>query len=153
MSVKTAQGGYAYAGGQDTVDFSLVLVPGTFTLTNALQADGFINADASYQWKVDLRPFRQVKLTGYIKTVSASANTPRLQLRYNTATSTTPANFSQLGASSVEISMFTGTVFADSGWIDIKEAARIDNCFLGLMNIGGDGAADPVVNNVVAYFK
>lgn len=153
MSVKTADGGYAFAGGQDTVDFSLVLVQTPLTLTNALQADGFINADASYQWKVDLRPFRQVKLTGYIKTVSASANSPKLQLRYYTATSTTPGNFAQLGASSVEISMFTGTVFADSGWIDLKEAARIDNCFLGLMNIGGDGAADPVVNNVVAYFK
>lgn len=153
MSVKTAQGGYAYAGGQDTVDFCLPLVQTTLVLTNALQADGFINADTSYQWKVDLRPFRQVKLTGYIKTASASANSPKLQLRYYTATSTTPGNFVQLGASSVEISMFTGTVFADSGWIDLKEAARIDNCFLGLMNIGGDGAADPAINNVYAYFK
>ena len=153
MSVKTAQGNYAWANGQDTVDFSLVLVQTPLTLTNALQADGFINADPSYQWKVDLRPFRHVKLTGYIKTVSASANSPRLQLRYYTTTSTTPGNFIQLGASSVEISMFTGQVFADSGWIDLAQGARIDNCFLGLMNIGGAGAADPVVNNLLAYFK
>ena len=153
MSVKTAQGGYAFAGGQDTVDFCLPLVPGTLVLTNNAQADAFLNADTSYQWKVDLRPFRQVKLTGYIKTTSASANSPKLQLRYYTATSTTASNFVQLGASSVEISMFTGTVFADSGWIDLKEAARIDNCFLGLFNSGGDGAADPAINNVYAYFK
>lgn len=153
MSVKTAQGTNAWANGADTVDFALPLVPSNFTLTNALQADGFFNADSGYMWKVDLRPFRYVKLTGRVPTVSASANNPRLQLRYSASYSTVIGNFAQLGASSVEISMFTGATFQDSGWIEIVPAARIDNCFLALANIGGDGAADPVVNQVVAYFK
>lgn len=153
MSVKTAQGGYAYAGGQDTVDLALPLVTGGFTLTNALQADGFFNGDSGYMWKVDLRPFRQVKLTGRVTTASASANSPKLQLRYNTSYSTTVSNFVQMGSSSVEISLFTGATLQDSGWIDIKEAARIENCYLGLFNIGGDGAADPIINQLVAYFK
>ena len=153
MSVKTAQGNYAWANGQDTVDLVIPLVTAPFTLTNALQADGFINADNSYIWKTDLRPFRQVRLTGRIATVSASANNPRLQLRYSTSFTTTVANFLQLGASSVEISMFTGQTLADSGWIDIAQAARIDSVFLGLFNIGGDGAADPVVNQVNAMFR
>ena len=153
MSVKTADGPFAHAGGADTVDFALPLVVNGFTLTNALQADGFFNGDHGYMWKIDLRPFRYVKLTGRVTTVSASANNPRLQLRYSPTYTTTVASFLQLGASSVEISMFTGATLQDSGWIEITPAARIDNCFLGLMNIGGDGAADPVVNQVVAYFK
>lgn len=153
MSVKTADGPFAHAGGADTLDFALPLVVNGFTLTNALQADGFFNGDNGYMWKTDLRPFRYVKLTGRVTTVSASANNPRLQLRYSPTYTTTVASFLQLGASSVEISMFTGATLQDSGWIEITPAARIDNCFLGLMNIGGDGAADPVVNQVVAYFK
>lgn len=153
MSTKTASGYYAFAGGQDTTDMVLPLVTSPLTLTNALQADGFIAASNAYIAKADLRPYRQVRLTGRIATVSASANSPRLQLRYHTAMSTTVGNYIQLGASSVEISMFTGQTMADSGWIDIKEAARIENCFLALCNIGGDGAADPIVNNVIAHFR
>lgn len=153
MSVKTAQGGYAFAGGQDTTDLILTLVGGVLTLTNALQADGFINSDNGYVWKIDLRPYRQVRLTGRINVVSTSANNPRLQLRYSPTYTLTVANYAQLGSSSVEFSMFTGASYGDSGWIDLKDAARIDNCYLGLFNIGGDGAADPIVNQVVAQFR
>lgn len=153
MSTKTGDGTYAWANGQDTTDMVLPLVTSPLTLTNALQADGFIAASDAYISKNDLRPYRQVRLTGRIATVSASANSPKLQLRYHTAMSTTIGDFVQLGSSSVEISMFTGQSMADSGWIDLKEAARIENCYLALCNIGGDGAADPIVNNVIAHFR
>ena len=153
MSIKTGDGSVAYAGGLDTVDETLSLVTAPLTLTNALQADGFIAASNAYVWLAGTRGYRQVRLTGRIATVSASANSPRLQLRYSAAMSTTVANFLIMGSTSVEISMFTGQVMADSGWIDILPAARLANCFLGLFNIGGDGSASPVVSNVVAHFR
>jgi hypothetical protein len=155
MSVKTANGNYAFADGQETPDFFIPLVAGApLVLTNALQADGFVNADNSYIYEADLLGVRQVRLTGIIKTVSASANTPRLQLRYSPTATQTVASFLQLGATSqVQISMFTGQLYADTGWLDIAQGARRNSVFLGLFNIGGDGAADPVVNSVIAHFR
>jgi len=153
MSIKTGDGSVAYAGGLDTVDETFSLVTAPLTLTNALQAYVFIAASNAYVWQVGTRGYRQVRLTGRIATVSASANSPRLQLRYSAAMSVTVADFLIMGSTSVEISMFTGQVMADSGWIDILPAARLANCFLGLFNIGGDGAADPIVSNVVAHFR
>lgn len=153
MSVKTANGFYQFAGGQDTVDLDLLLIGTAVTLTNALQADGFVNADSGYITVADLRPFRQVRLLGRVGTVSASANSPKIQLRYSTSWTTTVGSFAQLGASSVEFSMFTGATMGNSGWIDLAAAARVETCYLGLFNIGGDGAADPVISQVRAQFR
>ena len=143
MSRKTANGATWYADGQETPDLIIPLVTAPLTMTNALQADGFIVADNSYIWEADL----------LVKTVSASANTPRIQLRYSPTYTTTVANFLIMGTTSVEFSIFTGAAAGDSGWIDLVPGARKNDCFFGLFNIGGDGVADPVVNNVVAHFR
>lgn len=153
MSIKTANGSAAYAFGQQTPDWSLPLITAPLTLTNALQADGFVAADTSYIWKADLLGVSQVRLTGIVKTVSASANSPKIQLRYSPSYTTTVASFLIMGASSVEFSMFTGAADADSGWINLVPGAQINSCYLGLFNIGGDGAADPVINCVTAHFR
>lgn len=153
MSIKTANGSAAYAFGQQTPDWSLPLITAPLILTNALQADGFIAADNSYIWKADLLGVTQVRLTGIVKTVSASANSPKIQLRYSPTYTTTVASFLIMGSSSVEFSMFTGQASADSGWINLVPGAKINSCFLGLFNIGGDGAADPAINAVTAHFR
>ena len=153
MSRKTANGATWYADGQETPDLIIPLVSAPLTMTNALQADGFIVADNSYIWKADLLGCRQVRLTGIVKTVSASANSPKIQLRYSPSYTTTVASFLIMGTSSVEFSIFTGAADGDSGWIDLVPGARINSCYLGLFNIGGDGVAGPVVNNVVAHFR
>lgn len=155
MTIKTADGSRAYAGGQQTPEWCLNLIAAPLTLTDALQADGFIAADSSYRWKVDLLGVTQVRLTAAIKTVSASANTPLLQLRAAITDTTTVASMLIMGESSVAVSMFTGTVntVQDSGWIPILGTYQVNNVWLGLMNIGGDGAADPVVNGVTAHFR
>lgn len=147
--------GRHFAGGQSSIDFALNLVNAPLTLTNALQADGFIAADTSYRQKIDLQGFKQVRLTAEIKTESASANSPKLQLRASLTDSTTVSDYVIMGSSSVEVSMFTGQQgkIADSGWIDILFTFCVPNVYLGLMNIGGDGAADPVVNMVTAWFQ
>lgn len=153
MSVKTAQGGYAFAGGQDTIDLDLALVTVNTTLTNQASADAFFNATDGQIVIADLRPYRQVRLVGNVPTASASANSPKLQLRYSATATRTLGNFIQLGASSVEFSIFTGASLPNSGWIDLVAAARIENCYLALTMIGGDGAADPVIGMVRAQFR
>jgi len=153
MTVKTAEGNAAYADGQDTISLVTNLIAGPLTLTDALQADGFIAASNAYIWNLDLRPFSQVRLSGRVTTLSGSANTPRIQLRYHTAFSTTIGDFKQLGVSAHSQISLAAVGLITTGWIDIVNAARIENCFLALCNIGGDGAADPVVANINAQFR
>lgn len=126
------------------------LVTAPLTLTNQLLADGFIAGDNSYRYKADLATFTQVRLTGVVQTVGTA--TGKIQLRYQAADSTTVASLLIMGATSVEISE-AATGLIDSGWINLVTGAKISPCFLGLMSIGGDGVADPVVNNIRAEFR
>lgn len=152
MSRRTANGSQQFLAGE-VPELITNLVTAPLTLTTQLQADGFIVADTSYIYKVDLKGMSQVKLTGIVKTVSASANSPKIQLRYSPTYTTTVASFVIMGKTSVEVSVFTGTTTVDSGWIDLVEGAKIDNCFLGIMSIGGNGAASPVINALAAHFR
>jgi len=149
---RSASGSRQYLAG-DVPELVVNLVTGPLTLTNELAADGFIAASPGYISKLDLKGFTQVRLTGRIVTVSASANSPKLQLRYAAADTVTVGSFLIMGVSSVEFSVFTGTRDGDSGWIDLVPGAQIDSCYVGLMSIGGDGAADPVVSMVQAHFR
>lgn len=150
MSVKSANGPVAFAGGRNTSDFLYNFVTTGMALTNATLADGFFNSDNGWMTKLDLLGVSQVRLTGRVTVVGAAAH--KIQLRYSTAYTTTVASFLQMGESSVEFST-AALGIADSGWINILPAARIDNCFLGLMSIGGDGALDPFVAQVTAHFR
>lgn len=135
------------------VELALPLITAPLVLTDQALADGFVLADNSWRFKADLQGFSQVRLVGTVKTVSASASGPKIQLRYSATTTTTVASYLIMGATSVEISLFTGTAVEDSGWINLVAGAQIKNCFLGLMSIGGDGTIDPAVNQVIAYFR
>lgn len=153
MSVKTANGPIAYNKGLETPDFFIPMVTAPLTLTNELEAAGFIAADTSYMWKVDMSGVRQVRLTGRVKTVSTSANTPTIRVRYYTEYSTTVGDYLALGESEVSFSLFTGATLGDSGWIALAAGARIDSCFLALQTIGGDGDKDPIVNQVMLHCR
>lgn len=155
MSVKTANGNHQFADGQDTIDLDVALITAPLTLTSATQAIQFVAGSNAYITKVDLRPFRQVRLLGRVPTVSASANSPKIQLKYNTSFSTTTGDYADLGDSSVEFSVFTGTDanIQDSGWITLKRGARIENCFLAVLSVGGNGSASPVISMVRAQFR
>jgi len=124
------------------------------TLTDQAAALGYFAQDNGNIILLDLTGMLQVRLTARIKTVSASAASPRLRLAYNTTLQTTAANTVQLGrTTAVEASMFTGQTLSDSGWLDLADAAKIDNCYVALLMIGGDATADPVVGQVSAHFR
>jgi len=153
MSIRSANGSQQFLAGEvPELTFNLVTSP--LTLTAQAAADGFVLADNSYIWRADLAGMRQVRLTGLLKTVSASAGTPRLQLRYAATATQVVASYLQLGQSvSVSVSLFTGQLHMDTGWVDLAELAKINGVYLGLMSIGGDGVAAPVVNCVSAQFR
>lgn len=149
---RTASGSRQFLAG-DVPELSINWTAGV-TLTDQAAAISYFNQDNGNIMLVDLDAFEQVRLTVRVKTVSASAASPRIRLGYNTTLQTTAANVLQIGRTTqVEGSIFTGTTLSDSGWLDLVAAAQIKNCFLSLMMIGGDAAADPVVGQIQTLFR
>ena len=152
MSVKTADGPSAFAGGADTLDNVINVVTGPVTVTSQPLALQFLSASNGNMMTLDMRPVRQVRLTARVTTVSASASTPRIALMYSPTFTVTPANFLELvEVGSLYVTLFTGADAAmqDTGWINIAPGARLDACNLGVMSVGGNGAASPVFSNLV----
>lgn len=92
------------------------------------------------------------RLVTLVTAPSASANTPRLRLRYVTGFTTTIGAYSTIGTSVVEVSL-ASTGMKDSGWIALVSGAKNANTTVTVDQIGGDGAADPAVTSVIAYFR
>ncbi len=120
-------------------------------MTNQAVAEQFLANSNRSITKADLADFTQCRLITRVITGSASANSPRLRLRYSTTFTTTIGSFAQIGASDVVTSL-TSTGVIDSGWVDLVVGAQAD-VFLTVSQIGGDAAADPAVGMVLAYFR
>jgi hypothetical protein len=102
---------------------------------------------------VTLTRCTQARLVALVTTLSASANTPRVRLRYRAAGySATVGDYSQIGTSEVQVSL-AATGLIDSGWIAMTGAALVAGTAVTVDQIGGDGAADPAVTSVIAYFR
>lgn len=120
-------------------------------LTNQANAEAFLSAVARDITLIDLTTYSQVRLVTRVLTGSASANSPRLRLRYRTTFSATVGDYSDIGTSEVATSL-TSTGVISSGWIDITDLAKAD-VYVTVTQIGGDGAADPVIGFINAYFR
>jgi hypothetical protein len=85
---------------------------------------------------------------------SVSVNNPRVLVRYKAAPySPTLANYADIAATEVSISLSTANSFMDSGWVDMVAGARADNVIIAVAEIGGDGAADPIIGNLALEFR
>lgn len=120
-------------------------------LTNQANAEAFLSAVARDITLIDLTTYSQVRLVTRVLTGSASANSPRLRLRYKTTFSTTVGDYIDIGTSEVSTSL-TSTGVISSGWVDITALAKAD-VYVTVTQIGGDGAADPVIGFINAYFR
>lgn len=121
------------------------------TLTNQSNAENFLAAVSRAVTLLELSTYTQVRLVTRVQTGSASANSPRLRLRYRTAFSTTVTDYSDIGTSEVSTSL-TSTGVIDSGWVNITALAKAD-VYVTVTQIGGDGVADPVIGFINAYFR
>lgn len=151
MGVRTANGSDQWLAGNMT-ELIVPLITAPLTMTDATQAAQFAGGTWLYS-KADLKGYTQVRLTGRVAIASASANTPKVVLKYHTAFSTTVGDFSDIGVSEVGFSIFTGATLGDSGWVSLATAAKIKDAFLTLVASGGDGAADPAIAQVMAHFR
>lgn len=125
------------------------------TLTNATQAARWAGNQPTRMIKLlpDMNRFTQVRMVGNQVTTSASPNTPIVRMVYKTgAYSTTVGDYAELAASGTcEVSL-NGTGVRDTGWISLPAGATGD-CFVGLLEQGGDGAADPAFGHLMLYLR
>lgn len=123
------------------------------TLTNQTNAIQFHATLTNNRTKADFSSVTDIRLIIKVTTASSSANSPRMVLKYRTTDDTTPANWTlDIGTSEVSCS-FAATGIIDTGWIAVTAGAQIDNVFIGLMVIGGDGAQDPIIAGPVMYTR
>ena len=115
---------------------------------NSAQIQPTSNANA-WATRVDLTNAHQIRLGARVGVGSASANSPRLILRYYTSLSATASDWIDIGTSEVSVSL-TSTGIARSSWIDIAALAKAD-VFVTIISDGGNGTADPEFS--AAYFE
>jgi len=100
----------------------------------------------------DLSTMSQVRIFLRVYTNSASANSPRLIVRYSTTYTTTVGSFLDIGTSEVSASMSSYTL-ANSGWVDLAAGAKIDDCYIAVIQTGGDSSATPRVSSLFVEFR
>lgn len=130
---------------------------GSIVMTNQASAYGFLSSNVrNGGHKLDLTPYTQVRMTMHVTVASASANTPRVRVRYALAVSSPPVvgDFTSFGTGATEVycSMATAGII-DSGWLAITTAALTANTFLDVEQGGGDAAADPEVAAIYLSFR
>lgn len=126
----------------------MVLRSSAITMTNANPSlvKRFAANVTTANLLADLKGYSQIRMLANCSAASASANNPMFRLEYYMTWSTTLGNFLQLGASAAVEFSVAAVGWKDTGWMDLATNARIDDCCLGFMEVGGDGAADPALN-------
>lgn len=102
-------------------------------------------------WKGDLSQYRECRLIIRVSIGSVSVNNPRLYLQYNAGASPF-IGFAPISTVEHACSM-TNTGFVDTGWFDMVSGACVNNVHIQPYTNGGNGSADPAVDNIRAMFR
>lgn len=131
--------------------FVLPLVNTAVTVTNVPLAETALAGSAALVRRVDLSDYNEVRLVAKVSTLAAGTE---LRAKFDdTDISTTVGNYTELGHGATEVGVsLAATGMIDSGWLNINEDARRDVNIL-LVTQGGDGALDPVIDNVTLHFR
>ncbi len=122
------------------------IVSGTVTLTNQAAADTELPA-TFYRVKVDLAGYTEFRVVAQAAVIGASGADLRLQ------GSTDNSAFGNLdGANGPEIDL-TATGEKDSGWVSLAATYQAANIRLRLLGKQGNATADPVVRQLLVYFR
>lgn len=125
---------------------------GNHTLTNQPSTEQFLANSSRNVKLIDLSTCTQIRFNVRVVTGSASANSPRLIVKYSTSWTTTLGSYVDIGASEVSASL-TNATLATSGWVALAGGAKVDPCYVTVTQIGGDGVADPAFAHVDVEFK
>lgn len=116
------------------------------TLTNQANSDLEFSVSPGYRTKFDGTNYIQIRLVVNVAISSASANNPRMYIKYSTDNST----FTLIGAGTVasgEAATFASTGVMVTSWITLPAGAKTDVFYAVFVN-GGDGAADPALRDI-----
>jgi hypothetical protein len=125
------------------------------TLTNHANSETALAGDSKSYTKFDTQLLSSMRLFARVFTTSASANNPRLYIQYSTNGG---SSYTTLGAGTIAsgdaISLFTGaTTVQVTNWITLPSEAKAADLIWRIAMHGGDGAADPVVGNIIIQCK
>ena len=148
---QAAGGGGGFNSGIVTVHEGATLS----TYSNQPSSGNWWQGNNRYRYKMDLSDATSIRLILQVSVASASVNTPVAQVRYATSLPVNYAATSPIGsgATECEVSLATGSIIVDSGWITLTAAAAVDNVYLAFCGLGGDATADPAVANTLIMWK
>lgn len=119
----------------------------TITLTNSPLADREILGVTSYRLKLDLSGMSQFRCTLNVQTAGVANADVRFQGAVNGGA------FSNLDGSNGPEIAIASTGAKDTGWLTLAPAFRAENVSIRMMEKDGDGAADPVLRQVILMFR
>lgn len=101
--------------------------------------------------RADLTDWTEARLVARVTAGSASANNPRLVLRYRTSFSTTVGDYVDAGTSEISVSLASTGCPAGS-WGTLAAGAK-DDVYISVQQIGGDSSASPAIAGVWVEFR
>lgn len=134
------------------VPYPIYANPSNLTLTNQANSEDYLGGSSIYRIRIDASSFSSVRATALITTLSGSANSPRLYPQYTTDL-TAASGWTTIGTGTGgDVIAMASTGGKVTNFLTLPGAAKSDVLFRVAMH-GGDGAADPAVNNVLLQFK
>lgn len=123
------------------------------TLTNCPSAATILTGSAAHVKVMDLSAYSEVRLVAKVSTVGSSGTKLKAKFSAAKAYSTTVTDYTHIGLEGAEVAASIDALgFADSGWIKLNALAKAD-VSLAVITQSGDGAADPVLDNITLSFR
>lgn len=134
------------------VPYPIYANPSNLTLTNQANSEDYLGTASIYRLRIDASAFTSVRVAALVTTLSGSANSPRLYPQYTTDL-TAASGWTTIGTGAGgDVIALASTGGKVTNFLTLPGAAKSDVLFRVAMH-GGDGAADPAVNNVLLQFK
>lgn len=119
--------------------------------TNMPAAEAFLFGSHRVVTKVDLANFTQCRLI-VNKQATAGAAASKLFVKYRSTFNATATNYSDIGASAIEVAVNVQNSVLASAWVDLVVGAKAD-VFVTVNGSGGDGVLDPAFGSIAVQFK
>lgn len=135
-----------------STNVTLVLNASSIAWTNMPSAATLMLGNAATVRAVDLSAFTECRLT--VVQFNAAASGADLRLRYSASASGSAGSYSAISTAECEVALGTaaGMHYLDSGWKTLAVGA-IDEVYIAVVGIDGNGAADPAFLAVTAEFR
>jgi hypothetical protein len=131
----------------DDIFFMTVPFADTLTLTNSPANEREILNVTSYRLKLDLANFTRFRAVLNVQTAGAA----NADVHFEGGTDGT--NFADMGADGGPEIALAPTGAKDTGWVSLRESLRTNSVFVRMREKDGDGAADPIIRQILLMFK